>query len=181
MKHRIFIALGTSDGLVNAIASWEASFASESEDTYSKIRWLRRENLHITLVPPWYEDESGVEKVKGLLDSIGKEKFSLEFRRVTYGPNSKRPRLIWLEGETSCGLVDLRDNLHGMLGKKQEKRPFLLHLTIGRFQENAFSSFPVKEIDDKFIFQEEANSLLLIESHLERNGAKYNVLHQIDL
>lgn len=180
MKHRIFIALGISDGLVSAISNWESSFASESKDTYSKIRWLKRENLHLTLVPPWYEDDGGIGRVKGLLSSVRKERFVLDFRRVTYGPNPKRPRLVWLEGETSRGLVNLRDSLCEILGKEIEKRPFLLHLTIGRFRENEFSSFAVKEINDKFIFKEEATSLLLMESHLERSGAEYSVLHKIN-
>lgn len=180
MKHRIFIALGISQELVNAILGWEESFASLSIDTYSKIRWLKRENLHLTLVPPWYEDDSGIERVKGLLSSVEKERFVLDFSRVTYGPNPKRPRLVWLEGETPRGLVNFRGSLYEILGKEMEKRPFLLHLTIGRFRENEFSSFAVKEINDKFIFKEEATSLLLMESHLERGGAEYSVLHKIN-
>jgi len=181
MKRRIFIALGISSELVSSILSWEENFAYKSKGTYSKIRWLKPENLHITLVPPWYEDDDGIEKVKALLTSVERQQFALNFHRVTYGPNPKRLRLVWLEGEAPRGLVDLMGNLHRILGKEMEKRHFLLHLTIGRFREDELSSFPVKEINDEFVFKEEADSLLLMESHLKRSGAEYSILYQVNL
>jgi len=179
MKRRIFIALGISKELIGSILNWEENFAHKSKDTHSKIRWLKPNNLHITLVPPWYEDDSGIKKVEDLLDLVGRKKFTLEFYRINYGPNPKKQRLVWLEGEAPHRLIDFRDDLYVTLGKEREKG-FMLHLTIGRFRENEFSSFLVKEINDEFIFKEEVSSLLLMESHLGKSGAEYEVLYKID-
>ena len=181
MKHRIFVALRISDEFKRAIADWGKTFESHAKAAYSHIRWIKPENLHVTLVPPWYEDEKGIQKVEELLNSTLRKEFILNFRRIAYGPDPKRPRLVWLEGGAPRGLTNLRDNLYGMLGKEQEKRPFLLHLTIGRFREEEFSSFPVKSIDEEFIFEERASTLLLMESHLGKGGAEYGVLHKIGL
>lgn len=181
MKHRIFVALGISEKLISVILNWEDIFASESHETYSKIRWLKPENLHITLIPPWYAEDEEIETIKKSLSGLVKKNLILNFNRITYGPNPKSSRLIWLEGEATRGLSNLRDEVSQLLDQPVERRPFLLHLTVARFKEGDFNSFKVKELNDKLVFEEMANKLLLMESHLERGGAEYSILHQIDL
>jgi len=181
MKHRIFVTLGVSEKLKKAIFDWEESFRKEHPETWSQIRWLTPENLHITLVPPWYEDDEGVEKTKELLHSVEKRSFSLDFRQISYGPNPKQPRLIWIEGQTSKDLIELKDNILSVLDRRPENRLFRLHLTIARFRPEKFGSFSPKRIEETLIFREESAAILLMESHLLRSGSEYVVLERFSI
>jgi 2'-5' RNA ligase len=52
MKHRVFVAIRASRKLQEEVAAWVSSHAK------LPVRWISPENLHITLVPPWYEEDT---------------------------------------------------------------------------------------------------------------------------
>lgn len=56
MKHRLFIAITLSEELQKEILAWEVLWQKRLD---SRIRWLAGKNLHLTLVPPWYEENVG--------------------------------------------------------------------------------------------------------------------------
>ena len=174
MKHRIFIALPISESLQQEILEWEEKFSN------LPIRWLQGKNLHITLVPPWHEEN--LEGAKNLLEqATGSGYLNLEFEKVTFGPDPRRPRLIWAEGETPRQLIDLRRKVHQIFGREEEKRPFRLHLAIARFRPETFSSFPIKKLDEKVNWRDEVRRVGLFESRLLREGADYQIMAEIAL
>ena len=59
---------------------------------------------------------------------------------------------------------------------KHTHKNFIMHVTIARFRQEEFSSFPIKKIDDKVSWQERIGSFVLMESHLSREGADYEIL-----
>lgn len=65
-----------------------------------------------------------------------------------------------------------------MLGHKEEMRPFRLHLTLARFKGETFFSFPIKKLDEAVQWQSPISSFLLMESHLMKTGADYDVLKE---
>lgn len=176
MKRRIFVAVPVSEKLQNEILAWEGG----SRDL--PVRWLAGKNLHVTLVPPWYEDN--IERAKALIGgALGKFKpFEIIFERVAYGPDPRSPRLIWAEGRVPQGLAALHGGLANALGAtlgfEPEARPFRLHLTLARFRPEDFRAFPAKELDEKVRWQETVNSITLMESHLSSAGADYEVLER---
>lgn len=175
MKKRIFIALTISKELQGKILKWERR--------YRKLpaRWLNGKNLHITLIPPWYEED--VERVKKSLRHIRNkvQPFKIEFQKVSYGPDPRRPHLIWAEGKTPKKLLVLKRELERILRKKSEKRPFRLHLTLARFRPEDFRGFPIKKIDEKVLWKDAIDAVVLMESHLSRSGADYEVLERVSL
>ena len=174
MKKRIFIALPISEKLQQVILDWEKNFAG------LPVRWLAGKNLHITLVPPWYEEN--LEKVKNILQGVaGFGEFEISFRRVTFGPDPRRPRLIWTGGEMPEGLLELYKKVHEVLGREKEKRPFQLHLTIARFQPENFSLFPIQKLDEKVDWRDRVDRVVLFESRLSREGADYKVITEATL
>lgn len=173
MKHRVFVAIGIPEGLQDEIAAWSEKHAE------IPVRWLAGKNLHITLVPPWYEEN--VDDVRERLSAIRGEPFELRFSRVTCGPNPREPRLIWAEGNTPQALAELRASIHEALGIEPEKRPFRAHLTLARFRPEDFIKFPVQTLDEKVDWQAEVDSFVLMESHLSRAGADYGVLAEFQL
>jgi 2'-5' RNA ligase len=176
MKHRVFIALTISPPLQKEILEWEKKLPP------LPVRWLEWKNLHITLVPPWYEHEEDLGKLKSLLKEIsGAESFKLNFRKVTFGPDPHRPRLIWAEGPTPRAIEELQDRLFSILNLSRENRPFKLHLTLARFRPETFSSFSVKKLEEKVFWEDEIKSVALMESHLTPQGADYKLIIEAPL
>lgn len=177
-KKRIFIAIGAGDELKREILKWQSSHNDKLDE---RIRWIRLEDLHITLIPPWYEED--VEGVNTrLTDKIhGRTPFKIKFDNISYGPDPKRPRLIWLSGKAPIEIRELKTEAESALGAKPEKKPFLLHLTIARFKEEYFSSFQTKEINESIAWTDTVKAIRVMESNLARSGATYEVLREINI
>lgn len=171
-KKRIFIALGISKELIKKLQVWRKA-------RYGfPVRWIPDKDLHITIIPPWYS-----YRVKEIIDKlksadIAVEPFLAIFKKISFGPNPKHPRLIWAEGE-SIGAVVLENQLRTLLQKRKEKQIFLPHFTIARFASNDFPSFPIKELKENINWKEHINSFLVMESHLRKSGATYEILAKI--
>lgn len=175
MKRRIFVALPIEGPLQNEVLEWEDQFKKFS------VRWLEGKNLHITLVPPWYTDdvESVIEELKSVEDTIGS--FDISFFKVVYGPTPREPRLIWTEGETSPKLIALKEALEKAINTETEKRHYKLHCTLARFRPETFSSFSIKHLDEKVSWTQRCGSFVLMESHLSRSGADYEILESFTI
>lgn len=174
-KRRLFVAVPISKRLQDEIVEWEQQWQK------LPVRWLAGKNLHITLVPPWYEKD--VENVKRQLTRASlvtrRSTCVMKFDRVTYGPDPRHPRLIWAQGQAPQALVQLKERIEAALQVKPERRAFRLHLTIARFRPETFSSFSTKTLNEKVIWRDTVLSFVLMESHLSRGGADYEVLATI--
>lgn len=173
MKQRVFIGIPISKTLQKKILDWEKRYQR------LPVRWTAGHNLHITLVPPWYVEDTN--RVKGQLKAADYKvkPFKIAFHRVKYGPEEQRPRLIWAEGPRVKEVLQLKDILEQLLGKEPEKREFLLHLTIARFRAERFSEFPIKHLEEKVHWEEKIKSLVLFESKLSPSGAEYRKLLEV--
>ncbi len=175
MTHRIFVAIPISEDLQNEILEWEKSYKN------LPVKWLRGKNLHITLVPPW--EEENVEKVKTVLKLVENRAEPLEviFEKVEFGPHFDEPRLIWAEGQALKEIQNLKIEIENVLGREPESRPFKLHLTLARFRPKDFVMFPVKKLDEKVFWEQKVKSFVLMESRLLPDGADYDVLGEVIL
>src|SRR3990172_10442808 len=123
---RVFIGIKIDKSLYPKIDAWR-----ENVSGFSGLRWIDNKNLHITLVPPWYEFD--LERILKIMDGINfKNPILMIFYNVGMGPSKKNPRLIWAEGKDNKILEKLKVLLDKSLGMT-EKRPFKLHLTLARF------------------------------------------------
>lgn len=177
-KRRIFIAIGASEHLQKEILNWVSDAGSKLD---KQIRWIRPEDLHITLVPPWYEEN--VERIASkLLEKIhGRNPFEIRFANVSYGPDPKNPRLIWASGEAPVEIKELKMGVETALGFESGERPYLLHITIARFKEGDFEHFKIKELNGSIDWRDEVKSIRVMESHLSRSGAEYEILKEISI
>lgn len=175
MLRRIFVAVPVSERLQKEIENWRIKYGR------LPVRWLAGKNLHITLVPPWYETD--VQNVVDGLKSAGKGigHFDISFRKAEFGPDLRRPRLVWAEGEAPKEMVFLKSEVEKALNRKPEKRPFRLHLTIARFRPEMFSSFPIKKLEEYIFWPDKVGSFVLMETHLSREGADYEILGKYEL
>ncbi|MCI0471153.1 MAG: 2'-5' RNA ligase family protein [Candidatus Aminicenantes bacterium] len=145
------------------------------------VCWICEKNLHITLIPPFYcrDARAIIEKIKPIKNYSGR--IGVVFDRVTFGPDSKRPRLVWAVSKAPTQLVHLKKSLETVLKIPAEKRPFSLHLTLARFKPEDFHRFPIKKLDEKVFWKEEVKSIVLFESKLSPRGAEYEILEEIRL
>ncbi len=174
MQRRIFLALTVSEALQAEIIAWATKYDR------LPVRWLAGRNLHVTLLPPWPADD--LEPVLSALRRPLKSRpFEYEFKYVSFGPNSRSPRLIWAEGKASPEMAELKEELEKAVGAEQQRRQFSPHLTLARFRPEDFARFPVKNISDYVAWREKAESFSLLESHLSPSGAEYEVLETFKL
>ena len=120
------------------------------------VRWVKVENIHLTIVFLGPVPEETIAGIKQKTGSIAERFSAFRIRLSSVGvfPNWRRPRVFWfgLAGEIG-GLSELRDELQAVLeelGFKPEKRPFRPHLTLGRFKGSVNRGEELKWILDKF-------------------------------
>ena len=173
-QKRIFVAVPISEALQDAIWNWHQAF----EDL--PVRWIEGKNLHITLVPPWYENDvpAVLSKLRTVRDA---GPFVLDLARVAYGPDPRSPRLIWAEGRTPSGLTALKKSIELALSVRFEERPFRLHLTLARFRPERFSNFAVRTMNENVAWREPVRTFVLMESQLLPTGADYDILEEFPL
>ena len=121
---RIFVSVKIGKELENKIIEWQ-----KSRDDL-KVRWLKPENLHITLIPPW--ETQNIEEVKNKLKSLPRGEqselyggeFDILFNKVSFGPKPEHPRLIWAEGKSPENFKKLRKNSKHTRRMARKSRPF---------------------------------------------------------
>lgn len=180
---RIFVAVSVSDDIKNRAVDFQKRFEN------LPVRWLDGKNLHITLVPPW--EEKNLKAAIGNLEKLeGKFKpFEIFFHGVYFGPNPRLSRLIWAKGEASQEFLILESECEKIFSanKKARKsanlahpaREFSLHLTLARFRPEKFFGFPLKNLNEKILWRETVNGVVLMESRLLKSGAEYEILKEV--
>ncbi len=175
-RKRIFIALPIGPELIGQIESWQKTYAD------LPVRWLADKNLHITLVPPWAEEysEDLINKIKDDLPrTIGP--IPLQFDETSFGPDPKKPRLIWATGKAPQELILLKKTLELITGHSDNRKHLLLHLTLARFRPDEYKTFQSEELQKHISWTMTASSIVIMESKLLTSGADYTVLEEIKL
>lgn len=177
MEKRVFVGIFASLKLKRKV------FALRRKFYHLPVRWIPDENLHLTLIPPLELDDKGIvemiEKSQTLEGKIGQIK--IKFNRLSFGPNPRRPRLIWIEGKSNQKLVELKNRITRILGLRAEGRLFKPHLTIARFKPKDYFNFPTKDLDEKISWSFLAESICVIQSECLEEGARYTNLSEIKL
>lgn len=178
LKQRVFLAIPISENIKEEIRDWRKSLTG----TWP-VRWIAPENLHITLVPPWYEEEENLPEITKLLSTNYElqqiKPFEINLTTISFGPKKNSPRLIWASGETSFGVSNFLNAIYQILNTPAGSRPFTTHLTLARFEPGLFHRFKNTHLPQKISWQFEVNSFSLMESHLKPSGAEYQILKEV--
>lgn len=172
MKKRIFLGINVSNELKAKIAK----FREKYQDL--PVRWMADENLHLTLIPPLeLADNEIVEMIEKLEEIEGEfGRIEIEFNKVCFGPDLRRPRLIWAGGEENLKLESLKNRITEILGLRPQKRISKPHLTLARFKPMV-----LVKINKPISWQEKADSFSIVQSECLENGAVYTNLAEIKL
>ena len=137
-RHRIFIAINLPEEIKNNLADYQQKYPELPS------RWIKPENLHITLIFIGYTDERGLEEIKQVLRQISAKhnSFSISLTKISYGPTGiMPPRMIWAIGERSEEFLALKKDLETAILKLErisfipEKRESTPHITLARIKE----------------------------------------------
>jgi 2'-5' RNA ligase len=186
MLRRVFIAINLPENLKEKLVKFEKNFPE------FPAKWVKKENLHLTLVFLGYLKDFHLEKVKEIVKEVGENfsPFSLSLKRVCFGPpKTSPPRLVWVELEKNEVLENLVEKLQEKLKENKipfvvENREFLPHITLARIRKWEFQKMESEErprINETIKESFEVKSIEIMESHLKRNGAEYSVLESCPL
>jgi 2'-5' RNA ligase len=174
---RLFAALDLPDQVRHSIAELIAKLQSKSRSP----RWIKPENLHITLKFIGHVGNEKLEPIRNALSLIhATQPVELHFRGMGFFPNERRPRAFWCGIASSSNLGELAANIDRALvplGIEAETRPFTPHLTLARFKSEEGIREVVQAATDMkstdFGAATETN-FHLYESLLKSTGAQYN-------
>jgi 2'-5' RNA ligase len=178
---RTFIAVELPEKIIYTIGKVQEKLKSHEVN----IRWVRTENIHLTLKFLGNIQETDTEKIARVIsESVkGYDPILLAVKGIGVFPGIKRPRVIWLGISKQLDLLtELQKTLDERLqtiGFPKEKRPFKGHLTLGRIK----SKIDAKKLHDvlkEFTqFESEhffADRIILYKSELKPKGAVYTKL-----
>ena len=190
---RLFVAIEIDDAIRR-----EAVRLIESLRPHAPgLKWVRPESLHLTLKFIGEidgTDESKLGPICSALDTVRAEtNAQLEFSRLFWIPNPRRPTVFWMGIHQDDALTDLAEQINGALaplGVEPEQRPFRPHLTLARFRrdnrDNARNAAKdarrlievVKEMPTADFGQMATGEFHLVQSELSPVGAKYTKLRR---
>ncbi len=174
---RLFIAIEIDDILKEKIYNIIEKLKASGCD----IKWVEKENLHITLRFIGETEENKLENIKNSIEKAiaGIKKFKISISGFGMFPNTKFPRVLWLgvkEGESQLKTIAKKLN--------PDEKKFSSHLTIGRFKnkkniENLIDVLNNLKLDH--VGETKVSSVVLFQSKLTGSGPIYTPLERFEL
>jgi 2'-5' RNA ligase len=181
---RLFVALEIPAAVRDNLAAQVAELRELSAKVADKRpRWVRPENLHVTLK---FIGEVSPTKLEGIRDALSAIRsdapVEIKFRGLGFFPNEQHPRVLWAGLDASANLPPLAGDIDGALetqGIALERRPFTPHLTLARIEppglhEKLRAAIQKNGAREFGSFQ--TREFYLIESKLKPSGAEYTTL-----
>jgi 2'-5' RNA ligase len=170
---RVFVGLTVAAEIARELAQIARELESFS------VRLVAAAEIHLTLVPPWDEASTAaaIEKLRLVAGRFGT--FSLTFRHVGYGPQPRRPRLLWAECAASDEITALRAALLEAYNQHDE-RPFRPHVTLAHIRGIGSATARKHPIDKNLMLTQRVKSIELFRSP-PPGGSGYQVLASLRL
>jgi RNA 2',3'-cyclic 3'-phosphodiesterase len=176
---RLFVALPIPE----SVRSNLAALIQEMRATDAKAKWVRPENLHVTLK---FIGETPPEKLDAIGTALSKvhspQPVHLKFQGIGFFPNARRPRVLWVGMEASPNLAQLAadvDKAIAPLGFPLEVWAFTPHLTLARFGSPGMSAALRAAVEHNAAHEVgvlRSMEFQLIQSKLKPTGAEYTTL-----
>jgi 2'-5' RNA ligase len=184
-RHRVFIAINLPENVKKALAKYEETCPE------LPAKWISKDSLHITLEFLGQLTDVEIADVCRIAGEVAKthSTFSVSLNKMLYGPPKKiPPRMVWVEGENSGELSELKEDLQELLLEKISYRPegrgFTPHITLARILEWEFRKFEIDErpeINEDIDLLFSVESIEVMESELKRGGPVYTILESHNL
>jgi len=176
---RVFVAVEIPSAVRANLTELVKHFRALSPRT----RWVRPENLHVTLKFIGEVEATKVGTIRAELAKVRSDApFTLDFRSLGFFPNQKHPRVFWAGIQASPNLKTLGTDIDKVLEAVEiprEGREFSPHLTLARFERQnppeALRAAIRQNVTHEF-GSLRTNQFHLIESKLRPSGAEYTTV-----
>jgi 2'-5' RNA ligase len=170
---RVFVGLKIAPEIASQLAQLSAALEQSS------VRPVVPTDIHLTLVPPWNETSipDAIEKLGRIAGTFGA--FQLIFQHAGYGPQPRRPRLLWADCGATDAIAALRAALLLAYGQTDE-RPFQPHVTLARIRGDGVAIARKHPIDRPLSLSQRVESIELFQSP-PAGGSGYQVLASLRL
>jgi len=156
----------------------------------TKIKWVEKDNLHLTMKFLGYISLEQTELIKSELKEIANRCSPLIIKlssNIGIFPTYKMPRIIWVGiKEGTNELKEIYNSIENKLYNKgfpREDKDFSGHITIGRakFIRDKTNFIQILKRIEVNNFTQEVDSIDLMESKLTPNGPIYNLAAKFPL
>ena len=172
---RVFLAVPLPRQLKDSIHAIQRHLQVKIADT----RWVRSENLHLTVHFFGETEQEALEKIRVSVLSVKQcqRPFLVEVKRLGAFPNLHRPRTLWLDLEPKDQLRQLYRDFQRCLhqvGFVTKSGTYSPHVTIGRLRQRQPDLTDIsKSVGQTPIGQLPVDRLVLFESRLHPGGAEH--------
>lgn len=178
---RLFTAISLSEPVRSSVYAVAETLADEIEG----VRWVRRENLHVTLrFLGEFPDSRVAEYLSWMREAAAHLPLRLSVGGVGGFPSSGSARVIWVGARDDTGEIEkvynVLDKGAEKCGLKREGRKYRPHITVGRAGRRPMDipASAIERFRDEYI-ELEVSDIVLYRSVLDRAGAIYTVIERI--
>jgi len=184
--HRLFVAVNLPERIKNRLADYQNNWPE------LPAKWTKPDNLHITLLFLGNVVEQDIPAALEIVKNTAQKHppMDLKLAKIYYGPPKKiPPRMVWISIEKNETLASLKKEIEQQLIDQNvhfqiEDRGFNPHITFARlnnFELRQMEPEEVPQIDENINFNFEAKTIELMESHVKKSGAEYDILGSFEL
>lgn len=175
---RLFIAIDLNQQIKDKIKILQENLAKINTD----IRWVKPENIHITIKFLGEVKDEKIEKISNRLKEIcfSFQSFTFDINEAGSFPDWKAPRVIWLGvgsgREELTRLAEIISEIfYKEFGFKKENTEFNAHITIGRVKsfKNTEKIKEVLDTSNLDFGKVKVNEIILMKSALTPGGSVY--------
>ena len=170
----------------------EIKSMAESITGPAYVKWVSRENLHITLKFLGDVGRDQVQRIENSASSTAArfEPFEITIDKLSGFPNPGFPKVIWLGSSSPPPDIDrLHDDLESELeelGFERENRDYVPHVTLGRTKDDDERKIErlgdnLTALDHDFSEKVSIDKLTLMKSELKPQGPEYTPLFRLKL
>ena len=171
---RTFIAIDLPEKIKNKIAELENDF----KKCNLTFKWVKPENLHLTLKFLGDIDQEGVSKINEAITTVSGKfaAFKASFNSFGFFPNEKNPRVFFISIDKEELFKSIASELEKeleTLGFKKENR-FKSHITLARIKDLKNIESLKEKIKNTQLNEEfPADTIILYKSTLTKEGPLY--------
>ena len=181
---RLFVALEIPAAVRDNLAALIKDLRSlSSRLADERPRWVRPENLHVTLKFIGEVAPGKLDGIRGVLSAIRSDAaVEIHFRGLGFFPDENEPRVLWAGLQATPNLPSLAADIDSALetqGIVREQRNFAAHLTLARFEPPGLHEklrAAIQQSGESEFGSFQAREFHLIESKLKPSGAAYTTL-----
>jgi 2'-5' RNA ligase len=183
---RAFVAIPIDERLRDGMVAVQEALRRAAAD----VRWVERENLHVSLKFLGEIDETQhallAERLRG--EATRFPPLELEFAGVGRFPSGGAPRVLWIgcrrDVSKLAGLADAVERAAADADVPRENRPYAAHVTIGRVRSPANKQRLLAALEarrDDVIGRQRVEAFALYRSTLTPEGPIYEALERFPL